>query len=237
MLGLAMLSATSACGGQPATPARLFVVTYQAQGAPGEPLGGVEVSVDGVAAGTTDEHGLLQSFLRGRAGQSRLIEHRCPEGWLAPEGSTPRTMQLSRDRAIDPAEARLGIQVKVRCLPQQVRVAVVVDADEEGVISRVNGDLVGTTDEEGLLFHVARVTPGTPLALAFEAPGTTRRTERMCAVGRQDAVCALHVRLPAPGGEERRAPRRRRRPAMRASMRASMRTSPAMRTVVIPEAF
>ncbi|MEO0323796.1 MAG: hypothetical protein AAF447_12625 [Myxococcota bacterium] len=230
-----MALAGFACGGEDAAPARLFVVTYQAQGAPGEPLDGVEVSVDGEPVGSTDEYGLLQSFLRGSAGQSRLIEHRCPEGWAAPEGSTPRTVQLSRDQALDPSEARLGLQVKMRCLPQEVRVAVVVDTDEPGIESAVNGEVVGRTDEEGLLFHVARATPGTQLALAFHAPGTARRTERLCAVGVRDSLCAFHVRLPAPVEEPRPVrPRPRRRTTMRATMSAA---PPVMREVTIPEAF
>ncbi|MEM1418625.1 MAG: hypothetical protein AAGH15_27270 [Myxococcota bacterium] len=239
VMGVAVAASLAACGGSaPSLPPELFVVTYQAVDARGQPLAGVQIAEDGELAGTTDDDGLHQSFIEGAVGTSRRLEHACPEGYAPPEGEGARTLQLRAEEVLDPHEARLGIRVHLRCIPARVRVAVIAETGEPGIGVSLGGRTLGQTGPDGSLIQITEVTAGATLALAFDATTSEAdlqpaRMERVCPVGTSDGTCFQRVRFEEVAPRRRRARRTPRAPRAPVGMRAP-RMSPG---IYIPEAF
>ena len=169
VLALTALSASVAasfvaCEDPPPPPQ--FRVSFTAL-ADANPLGGVEIAIEGRPLGLTDAEGALRASLQGREGAIVSYRVKCPPGHRDPEASPPLT--LRQFHGLDPAGAARGVEITVQCRPSDRLAAVVVRA---GGIANVpvlmQGQPVALTDSSGVAHLMLKLPPNTSFTMALD---------------------------------------------------------------------
>ncbi len=215
-----LLVGSAGCEEEPAPPPRHpFTFTVNADG---EPLEGVQITVNDGPVGVTDAEGVLRVDLTGPSGATVRVAATCPEGHRQPDA---QTYSLRRVQSLDPATAARGIEVSFTCPPERRNAVVVVRTHEQGGVPvMLDGREVARTDPSGAAhLHVA-MPPGTTFLVQLD----TRHNDRLrpnspsqsFTVPDRDEVFVLDQRFaeeqPPP---VRRRPVRRREPAVRLPIR------------------
>ncbi len=251
--------ATSGCGQFFETETitlEIFPVEVKVAGPAGTHLAGIPVTFSHSDRLTTNGQGRLRVNYQGAAGGKLHIAVELPEGLVA-QGPSEKEFVLGHDANGNPAAVRFVVPVTTQgaapetSIDGQVKYVVVVDSDCEGQEVEVDGDPLGTTDEDGYLEKhfmrapggfariVARAKgPCDQLVCGFALPseGAILNVEPGCAGADPDTAGALAgAPPPVPAeldlSEEKEppppppAPRRRRRP----------RPAPRERVVIQPE--
>lgn len=171
-LAAASLSLLTSCEEEPAPPPR-YPFTFTAQ-ADGQPLEGVEITVNERSVGRTNAEGVLRVDLTGPEGAHVRINASCPEGHR--NATEPQTLPLRRVQSLDVAAAARGIEVVFSCPPERRNAVVVVRTHDRGDIPvLLDGREVARTDASGAAhLHVA-MEPGTTFTVLLD----TRSNERL----------------------------------------------------------
>lgn len=204
---IALLGAL-ACEGEPEPPPR-YPFTFTAH-SDGDPLEGVEITMNGSSLGTTNGQGVLRSDLTGPAGAPVRIGAVCPAGHRSPDQEQVQT--LRRVQSIDPAAAARGIEVTFTCPPEHRSAVVLVHTHGQTAMPVIlDGREIARTDPSGVAHLSVEMAPGT----TFQVQLDTRHNERLrprsptqtYTVPDHDDVFVLNQRF-----EEEAPPRRVRRP-------------------------
>jgi hypothetical protein len=219
LAGLVIVGLT-ACEEEAAPPPR-HPFTF-AVNADGDPLAGVQITVNDGSVGATDAEGVLRVDLTGPEGASVRVAAVCPEGHRRPD---PQVYSLRRVQSLDPATAARGIEVAFNCPPERRNAVVVVRTHEQaGVPVMLDGREVARTDASGAAhLHVA-MAPGTTFLVQLDTRHNDRLRPRSpgqsYTLPDRDEVFVLDQRFseeqPPP---VRRRPVRRREPEVRLPIR------------------
>ncbi len=162
----------AACEEEPAAPPR-YPFTFTAH-SDGEPLEGVQVTVNGGAVGTTNSEGVLRVDLTGPEGAQVSVAAACPAGHRSPDAAQVHT--LRRVQSLDPATSARGIEVPFACPPEHRHGVVVVRAGEQaGMPVMVDGREVARTDASGTAHVHVAMAPGTTFQVLLD----TRYNDRL----------------------------------------------------------
>lgn len=136
------------CGGSNvAPPGKPFGVVLRATSDEGEPVQGVTFRHGLTAFGTTNAKGVVSTTIRAEEGQTVPVDATCPDGYVAPEKSTP--LRLAEVRRIDPA-APASLSVEVICTRKLRDVVLLVRTGQgTGISVEVAGQKMGQTDGNG----------------------------------------------------------------------------------------
>jgi hypothetical protein len=167
-----------ACDDPPRAPQR-FALTLEASTPAHEPVSGARFFAGGTDLGVTSERGELVAKLTGRDGDALLITTNCPSGYrtLAP----PRTLRLhssagAAGRQLPP------LHLQVACEREQRTAALVVRAlhgeQRLPLPIRVDGELLGQTDVDGLAHMLVAVSPHHNLRVALDTSAFPRLRPR-----------------------------------------------------------
>ena len=200
---------------EPETMTPRHAVTITVESTPGIPLQGVEFDVNGTIIGTSDQHGLIHTMLEGREGTTIDIHHTCPEG-SASESDT-KSLALISFQSVDPSSNAAGLQMTVRCTPNERPVAFVVNADGFADLPvLIDGDEVARTDESGLAHILMESLPNRNFQVQVATADFERlrpeNPQRVFTLGAEPEVFVYtpgFTQLPEPRVRRRR---RRRRP-------------------------
>jgi hypothetical protein len=166
---LLLLACLPACEGEP--PPTAFPITFAARA--DEPLGGVEVSVEGgQRLGATGPDGTLRVTLAGREGTTVPFRVKCPAGHRAPREMPALT--LRRFIGLDPASAARGIRVSIECRPARRMAALVVRAGQPGLPVLARGREVARTGPDGVAHALVTAPPGTTFRVVLDTTGWPR---------------------------------------------------------------
>lgn len=170
MLAL-MVVVLSACEEEPAPPPRHpFTFTVQADG---EPMEGVQITVNDGPVGTTGADGTLRVDLTGPSGATVRVAAACPLGFRNPDA---QTFSLRRVQSLDPATAARGIEGSFACSPERRNAVVVVRShDQTGVPVMLDGREIARTDPSGAAHVHVAMAPGTTFLVQLD----TRHNERL----------------------------------------------------------
>ncbi len=192
---------------EPPPPPR-FVVTFQAESDPGEPLAGVTFHGPKGRLGTTDEDGRVGVAIRGREGTTVTFRVECPEGHKAEQERID--VKLARLIGTGPDQEQ-GLRVSVRCPPSERALVVAVQARGGGGLPvKVDGRHVATTDPDGVAHLLLRGEPGRRFVLLLDTTERERlrpkNPSRVVAIADYDKITVFSQPF-----EEKRKRRRRRR--------------------------
>ena len=199
---------------EPETMTPRHAVTITVEGTPGRPLQGVEFDVNGTIIGISDQHGLIHTMLEGREGTTIDIHHTCPEG--SSSESDTKSLALISFQSVDPSANASGLQMTVRCTPNERPVAFVVNADGFANLPiLIDGEEVAHTDESGLAHILLESRPNRNFQVQVATADFERlrpeNPQRVFTLGSEPEVFVYtpgFTELPPP----RQARRRRRRP-------------------------
>lgn len=194
---------------EPETMTPRHAVTITVERTPGIPIQGVEFDVNGTVIGTSDQHGLIHTMLEGREGTTIDIHHTCPEG-TASESDT-KSLALISFQSVDPSANAAGLQMTVRCTPNERPVAFVINADGFANLPvLIDGDEVARTDESGIAHILIDSLPNRNFQVQIATADFDRlrpeNPQRVFTLGSEPEVFVY-----APGFTELAPPRRRRR--------------------------
>lgn len=134
-----------------------------------KPVPGARVSADGRYLGTTNAAGSLRARVPGQSGQRLAVGVACPEGH-ATRGPT-RGLQLPKLNARGfGSEPRSPIHHVVACDPIKHEAVILVRAtgDVTGLPVRIDGQVVGRTDELGFAHFHFRSRPGSRFEVTLD---------------------------------------------------------------------
>lgn len=152
---LALASAACATKQLPPEPYR---VELRASASDGAPLAGVELSINGKAAGTTGADGRLLRDITGPEGTLLRVGAKCPPD-SEPQSELP-ALRLARTKSIGASKSQ-PLTAEVRCWPTHRDVVVVVKADRGGRLPvLIDGKPVATTDDDGTAHVMLRRAAG-----------------------------------------------------------------------------
>lgn len=198
---------------EPETMIPRHAVTITVESTPGVALQGVEFDVAGTVIGTSDQHGLIHTMLEGREGTTIDIHHTCPEG-SASESDT-KSLSLISFQSIDPSSNATGLQMTVRCTPNERPVAFVVNSDGiAGLPVLIDGDEVARTDEAGLAHVVMDSLPNRNFQVQLATAGfrvAPENPQQIFTLGAEPEVFVFDpnmTELPPPRVRRRRRRRR-----------------------------
>ncbi len=149
-IALLTLLATLGCQGNKEEPFRLM---FASESDPGQPLGGVRVTVDDAPIGETAANGFLEVSLDEKPGTRLVLGANCPDGYQQARLVPTLTLRRLRSLASGPDAGQL--RVPITCAPTHRTAALVVRAEgRAGVPIVVNGRELARTDKNGVA-HVA----------------------------------------------------------------------------------
>ncbi|HKY34849.1 MAG TPA: hypothetical protein VJN18_02815 [Polyangiaceae bacterium] len=149
--------ASSACATKKLPP-EPYRVELRASASDGAPLAGVELSINGKAAGTTGADGRLLRDVTGAEGTLIRVGAKCPAG-SDPQSELP-ALRLARTKSISPSKSQ-ALTAEVRCSPTHRDVVVVVKAERGSRLPvLIDGKPVATTDDDGTAHVMLRRAAG-----------------------------------------------------------------------------
>jgi hypothetical protein len=172
-----------------------YRVSIHSQTEDGDPLPKVEILSAGKRLGITNDKGVLQAVLRGREGDERTFEVKCPQGFRAPEERP--AIQLRSLRHVE------GSELNVRCLPDKRMAALLVSAPGfAGLPILVHGHEVGRTDASGIAHLALRGEPRTPMRVVLDTSARPRVTpaspHKDVRIGTRDEIVVFAPELAEP---------------------------------------
>jgi hypothetical protein len=162
---LALIAALAASACAEKAPPPQFPVTFTAD-ADGEPLAGVKLKLGDRELGTTGKDGTLHLRLTGREGAAVPVQATCPEGYRQPE--KPPVVKLQRFKGLDPVSEARGIEIGVPCVPEERSAVVVVRTTTPNLPILARGQVIGTTDENGIAHGLLKLSPNTTFRLVID---------------------------------------------------------------------
>jgi hypothetical protein len=190
-----LVSAFSACDTGAVSRADTYPVVVRSATEDGEPLAKVEVLTRGKRMGFTDEKGELRGTLKGREGEERTFDIKCPDGFRAPEERP--TLQL---RTLQNVEAS---ELSVQCVPDKRMAALLVSAPGFGGLPiLLHGREVGRTDTSGIAHLALRGEPRTPMRVVLDTSARPRITppspHKDVRIGARDEIVVFAPELTEP---------------------------------------
>jgi hypothetical protein len=212
---------------EPETMTPRHAVTISVESTPGTPLPGVEFDVDGTVIGLSDQHGLIHTMLEGREGTTIDIHHTCPEGTTSE--SDTKSLALISFQSVDPSANASGLQMTVRCTPNERSIAFIINADGFANLPvLIDGDEVARTDESGLAHILMDSLPNRNFQVQIATADFDRlrpeNPQRVFTLGLEPEIFVY-----TPGFTELPPPRVRRRRRRRAPTSMIVRLGPRRR--------
>jgi len=146
--------------------ARQLPVEVIVEGDFGGRLSGVPIRVNGRVVGRSDANGVLRTTTVGSPGTIVRFSQECPNDH--PKAEEEET--TLRVRRYEIGESAPPLSVVLRCrLERRIAAVVVRTGSHEGVVVHVDGEMVATTNEQGIAHFSRSVSPGTELLVELDA--------------------------------------------------------------------
>jgi hypothetical protein len=168
-----MLALLSACQSSPAAlvPLGLEVAVQSDHGVR---LSGVDVLIDGEVAGKTSKGGVLATVVWSRPGLSHRVEPECPSPKF--ESAVPTVLRF---RSYSPDATQAPLELSLTCRPAERLAAFLVKAiNGSGLPVLLNGEVVATTNEDGIAHFSASGRPGSEYLVQIDASEVPRLLPR-----------------------------------------------------------
>ena len=150
----------AAAGGARQLPVEVIV-----EGDFGGRLSGVPIRVNGRVVGRSDATGVLRTAIFGSPGTTVRISQECPNEH--PKAEEEATLRVRR---YEIAGSAPPLSVVLRCrLERRIAAVVVRTGTHEGVVVHIDGEMVATTNEQGIAHLSQSVSPGTELLVELDA--------------------------------------------------------------------
>lgn len=158
---------------QAATEVSSPTVVFSVESDPGVGVVGARILIDGMEAGTSDEHGMLTVAVKRRLGQRLIVEHECPDGYRS--APAPKPLTLRRFQAV--TSDTLPIEVTLQCRPEhRIAVFVIRSNSGPGLPVLLDGQAVSRTNAAGVAHFSVLGAPGTEYLVKLDTSSRPRLT-------------------------------------------------------------
>lgn len=156
-----------ACDEPPASPnaTSAFQLVFTAENDLGIEIPGVEFRIDGASVGTTGPLGQVRTTLEAQQGTTIQVAHVCPEGHTSEEDT--QSLTLATFLRLGEETARNVLELSAKCDRLTRVAAFTLYSKYPNVPFTINGEVEGTTNENGFATYVTHGAPGARFEVAF----------------------------------------------------------------------